>query len=156
MDFKSSSLLYSPGLAFFCSSSCEGAWKHRLYLVCSVWPIFSVLSDAVRASPRLWTWDRTQPRKSSGVKIRHGVASKGEMVRKEVLMPFKSNQTAFLRLFKDTVMMVTAVDLFCYTSVCLTPLKLNLAYNNWEHGVTHFTLSIQSVFWRILTCYISK
>lgn len=70
MDFIDSSLLYSPGSAFFCSSSYEGAWKHRLYLVCSVWPIFPVPSDAVRASLCLWTPDWEQPSKSFGVKTR--------------------------------------------------------------------------------------
>lgn len=39
MDLKSWSLLFSAALAFFCSSSCEGS-NNRLYLVCSVWPIF--------------------------------------------------------------------------------------------------------------------
>lgn len=148
MDFKGSSLLYSPGLAFFCSSSCEGAWKRRLYLVCSVWPIFLVLSDAGRASLQLWTWNGEQPSTTFGVKMRHGVASKRAHEQRGVdAVQTELEFTPPSRLFKD---------LFCYKSMRLIPQQWNLVYNYWGYGSSYTKNPKGILKLRIKACCIYK
>lgn len=113
MDLKSWSLLFSPALAFFCSSSCEGS-NNRLYLVCSVWPIFTLHFSQMLSEHHLVCKAEIGGCGGAGGSNRESHLMNGE----RALMLLKGRRATPppppLRLYGDMVMTVT----FSVTNVC--------------------------------------
>lgn len=97
MDFKRSGLLHSPGLAFFCSSSREGA-DFTLCASSDLYSLFSQTLSERHLNCELETSEEKLCRKNETCRC-----IKGEQIREEALMAFKLNQPSSPRLFKDTV-----------------------------------------------------